>query len=135
MDMLYKSCSISHKESIKIGFAFSDLSMIFYAFYKFQMKCFTIEDSVLQTSPWKLLAIHNHTLAPYSQAPALFQSEHIGPRRRKGAHRRRGAAGHGQQMSWGGVRPHLEVIGCSGGVGESVGELQRRGRGCAVVAA
>jgi hypothetical protein len=41
---------------------FSEVSTIFYAFYKIQLKGFTIEDYILQTGPWKFLAIRNHIL-------------------------------------------------------------------------
>jgi hypothetical protein len=42
MDRLYKSCSVFHRESNKFGLLFSDLSTIFYTFYKNQQKPFTI---------------------------------------------------------------------------------------------
>jgi hypothetical protein len=52
MVMLYKSCRVFHKETNKIEFTFSDFSVIFYEFSKFQPKPITISDSVLPTDPW-----------------------------------------------------------------------------------
>jgi hypothetical protein len=46
----------------KLGLHFYYFSTIFYAFYKIQLKGFTIEDSILPTGPWNFLAIHNLTL-------------------------------------------------------------------------
>jgi hypothetical protein len=130
-----KSCSTHHKESSKIQFA------IFRIFYDFlenlqqSAKSFYYWSYPFATGPLTFLIPYNHTLTSSSRVPVLSQSVHRGPRRRKGARRRRGAAGPGQQARWGGGRAHLEAIGCGGGVGENTGELRRRGRGCAAGAA
>jgi hypothetical protein len=42
IDKFYKSSSVVHQESDKIGFAFLDFSMIFYEFSKSQQKGFII---------------------------------------------------------------------------------------------
>jgi hypothetical protein len=46
----------------KLALYFSDFSMIFYGFSKFQQNCFTIEVSTLHRGPWTFLQIHNHAL-------------------------------------------------------------------------
>jgi hypothetical protein len=48
-----KSCRIIHHESKKIGFHFSDFSMIFYAIYKKRPNHFTIGVNLLQGGPRK----------------------------------------------------------------------------------
>jgi hypothetical protein len=37
----------------KLGLHFSVFFMIFYAFYKFQPNCFTIEDATFHRGPWE----------------------------------------------------------------------------------
>jgi hypothetical protein len=49
---LYKSCRVFRKESNKIGFTFSDFSMILYGFSKLRPNCNTIEDSHLRIGHW-----------------------------------------------------------------------------------
>jgi hypothetical protein len=59
-----KSCSTFHQQSNKIEFAFfSEFSMVFYGFSKFQYFGNTIEDWVFRLGPWKLWKLHNHALA------------------------------------------------------------------------
>jgi hypothetical protein len=53
MNMLYKSCSVFHRESNKIGFAFYVFFTIFYEIYKNQQNNITIQDSNFQPGPWK----------------------------------------------------------------------------------
>jgi hypothetical protein len=69
MDMLYKSCSVFHKESNKIGVAFI---WIFYEFSKFQLNGFTIEDSILQTGPWNFSKVHKYALGSCSSKVVLI---------------------------------------------------------------
>jgi hypothetical protein len=40
----------------KLSLHFSDFPTNFYGFYKFQQKAFTIEESTMQTGPWKILS-------------------------------------------------------------------------------
>jgi hypothetical protein len=87
---------------IKLSLQFSEFSTHFYAFYKFLQKGGSLLKIHLSTGSLDFLIPYNHTLTFSSQVPALLQSVHRGPRRRKGAHRWRGAAGPGQQASWGG---------------------------------
>jgi hypothetical protein len=51
IDKFYKSCRVFHYESEKLSLHFSDFSMIFYAFSKFQHFGNTIEDSVFTGVP------------------------------------------------------------------------------------
>jgi hypothetical protein len=46
-----KSCSIINLEANKIGFTFSDFSVIFYTIYNNQPKGFTIGVTLLQLGP------------------------------------------------------------------------------------
>jgi hypothetical protein len=54
-----KSCSIDHHGSNKIGFTFSEFSVIFYAIYKIQQFSSTIGVTFLQLRPWKDLNVCN----------------------------------------------------------------------------
>jgi hypothetical protein len=54
-----KSCSINHHGSSKIGFTFSQFSVIFYAIYKIQQFGSTIGVTFLQLGPWKELKVRN----------------------------------------------------------------------------
>jgi hypothetical protein len=53
MVILYKSCSVLHKQSKKLSLHFSEFSTIFYELYKVQQNYYTIKDSVLYRGPWK----------------------------------------------------------------------------------
>jgi hypothetical protein len=103
-DQNNKSCRIIHNGSNKIGFAFSDLSVIFYEIYKIQQKHLYYLRIVLQQGPWRFLFSYRNALAlrispweergprnaapgrPVGAAPAKFRPG----RRRAGRGRARG---------------------------------------------
>jgi hypothetical protein len=51
MDMLYKSCSVFTRNTTKLGLHFSDVSTIFYEFYKIQHLHLDLEETILRTGP------------------------------------------------------------------------------------
>jgi hypothetical protein len=61
-DQNKKSCRIICREPNKIGFAFSDFSMILHAIYKIQPNGFTIGVHLLQQGPWKEISLCNVVL-------------------------------------------------------------------------
>jgi hypothetical protein len=53
---------------------FSEFPTIFYAFYKFLQKEYTIEDASLLLGPWKEIGTRNWVPRPWEAAvPAKFQ--------------------------------------------------------------
>jgi hypothetical protein len=68
MVMLYKSCRVIHRETKKIGFAFSCFSTIFYEFYKVQQKSKHYWRSTFKQVPRKNLAFTTMSL-PLTKMP------------------------------------------------------------------
>jgi hypothetical protein len=80
-----KSCRIIHHESKKIGLAFSDFSVIFYAIYKNQPNALHYLRFVLQQGPWKVLNSYICALALRKGPQEDFSPRNRVPGRRPAA--------------------------------------------------
>jgi hypothetical protein len=91
----------------KLSLHFSEFSTIFYAFYKFLQKEYTIKVSTLQTDPWKF-----EILTGVPSALRLGPHEELGPSNvahgrwpaRFGLNSGEGSSEFGWGRAWGGAR-------------------------------
>jgi hypothetical protein len=82
---------------------FSEISIIFYTFYKFLQKEYTIEDASLLLGPWKEIGTHNWVPRPWeAAAPAKFRRASCAPGRGSGGARPHAHLGPEGGWSWGG---------------------------------
>jgi hypothetical protein len=96
----------------KLGLHFSEFCTIFYAFYKFRQKGYTIEDITLRLGPWK------------DSGPCNWVPRPTGRRARRKSGGSGGAAGWG--MARGRMHAHLGWVGGLGSGGGVAGVGFRR---------
>jgi hypothetical protein len=111
----------STKSPTKLVWHFSEFSMIFYAFYKFQKNGYTIEDVTLRLGPWKDPVPRNWVPRPTGRW-ARWKSDGSGDTPGRGTARGR-------------VHAHLGSIGSRDWRGEVAGAGARRWPAAAAAAA
>jgi hypothetical protein len=87
----------------KLVLHFSKFPTIFYAFYKFLQKEYTIEDAYFLLGPWKEIVTRNWVPRPWeAAAPAKFERADRAPGRGSGGARPHAHLGPKGGRSWGG---------------------------------
>jgi hypothetical protein len=82
---------------------FSEISTIFYSFYKFLQKEYTIEDASLLLGPWKEIGTRNWVPRPWeAAAPTKFRRDGCTPGRGSDGARPHAHLGPEGGRSWGG---------------------------------